>query len=77
MLDSGFKRTYELVNLLPKATVSVIKMMEVNRDHRMVALEFPGMRCRPASMLLSNGIRFLLLEPSFTQLQRFHRLSIE
>ena len=53
----GLKRTYEYVSLIPKASsaVSIVKMMDVNRDHRMVTLELPAIKTRASSVLLSNG----------------------
>jgi hypothetical protein len=54
----GLKRSYEYVNLLPKAASSVspsLKMMDVSREHNMVALELPGSRLRSPCVLLSSG----------------------
>lgn len=66
----GHKRTYEYVSLIPKSSpaAGTVKMMDVNRDHRMVTLELPAIRTRASSVLLSNGrINSMHLESRLTE----------
>jgi len=57
----GNKRTYEYIDLFSSSSIPSQypgkKIVDVSREHKMVGLELPDIPMRPATILLSNGLK--------------------
>jgi MinD-like ATPase involved in chromosome partitioning or flagellar assembly len=55
----GFKRTYDAMDIF---SLSSIKILDVDKDQRMLSLEIPVSDLRPLSVLLSHGNQGLIFD---------------
>lgn len=55
----GFKRTYEALDM---NTYNLTKILDVDKDQRMLCLELPTSELRSTSILLSQGVQGLLFD---------------
>jgi hypothetical protein len=55
----GYKRYYETIDIL---TLAVTRILDFEKDHKMVCLELPLTSLRPSSVLLSIGLQGVVLD---------------